>query len=288
MLRLMKYLILAIIVYLLFKFVPNNPMDDKDIILIATIVVLTYAVVENIHTMYMPAPASIVSSQCPVVSCPVVSCPSCPANSSAQNEGFGSIGNILQDSEAKVIKKEQSKDENAQLIMGQQQTQSQSQSQQEQNHTMYDMAGNLISLKQEQNQLSNSTNLTPPPIHKNPDGSYNIPYWKSPQAVTVGSRSEEGVMKDLRAFNYTDYNSLPVTGDNTGSFELGYSFLPPSMWFPLPPRAPICVSEKICQVCPTYTNTDFVNVLEWDSSRRISQPDEINVKYIEEVLNAGR
>ena len=45
--KLLKYLIQGFIIYLLFKYVPKDPMKDKDILIITLIVVLAYAVFEN-------------------------------------------------------------------------------------------------------------------------------------------------------------------------------------------------------------------------------------------------
>jgi hypothetical protein len=100
------------------------------------------------------------------------------------------------------------------------------------------------------------------------------------------TRSTDGVMSNEMQYNYVDFNSMPFT--NTGSFEAGYSFLPPEKWYPTPQNPPVCVTEKQCPVCPVYTNGTNVELKEWDNSRRISPPDNINTKYIEEKLNSGR
>ena len=49
--KLLKYLVQGIIIYLLFKFVPKEPMNDKDILLITTIVILSLGVLENVYSM---------------------------------------------------------------------------------------------------------------------------------------------------------------------------------------------------------------------------------------------
>ena len=98
---------------------------------------------------------------------------------------------------------------------------------------------------------------------------------------------ENDVLGSEMAYNYVDYNSMPVSYD-TGSFESGYSFLPPEKWYPVPPHPPVCVTEKKCPVCPVYTNGTNIDLKEWDQSRRITPPDEINVNAIEGKLNSGR
>lgn len=122
---------------------------------------------------------------------------------------------------------------------------------------------------------------------KNEDGSYTIKPYKNPQSTAIGSRETDDVLKNEMPYNYTDYNTIPVS-DNTGSFEYGYSFLPPTKWYPTPPHPPVCVSEKKCPVCPVYTQGTNVDLKEWDQTRRITPPDEINVRAVEEKLNSGR
>lgn len=102
-----------------------------------------------------------------------------------------------------------------------------------------------------------------------------------------GSRDEIGVINN--EMSYTDYHHIPLadTYDND-SFEYGYSFLPPEKWYPQPPFPPMCVSDKKCSVMPAYTNGAPLDVKEWNESRRITQPDNINTKYIKEKLNSGR
>ena len=102
-----------------------------------------------------------------------------------------------------------------------------------------------------------------------------------------GSRTADDVnMSDLP---YTDYHHLPL-GDTyqTGDFEYGYSFLPPEKWYPTPPFPPVCVSEKRCPVCPTFTIGTPVDVKEWNTSRKITPPAGINTQYIKDTLNAGK
>ena len=87
---------------------------------------------------------------------------------------------------------------------------------------------------------------------------------------------------------YTDYNHVPM-GDfvNTGNFEYGYSFLPPDKWYPQPPFPPVCVTSNRCSVCPVYTSGAPTDIKEWNSSRRVTPPDNIKTEYITQKLNCG-
>lgn len=99
-------------------------------------------------------------------------------------------------------------------------------------------------------------------------------------------RSVAGTIND--DIPYSDYNTLPMAAQNTGSFEYGYSFLPPEKWYPTPPNPPICVTDKRCPVSPIYTNGTNIDLKEWDSCRRITGPDNIKSTYVDNKLNAGR
>lgn len=100
------------------------------------------------------------------------------------------------------------------------------------------------------------------------------------------TRAEAGVMKS--EIQYTDYNILPVAPEDSKLYEYGYSFLPPEKWFPVPPHPPVCVTEKRSPVFPITTTGTPVDMKEWDSSRRVTQGDVINIDYARDKLNSGR
>lgn len=69
---------------------------------------------------------------------------------------------------------------------------------------------------------------------------------------------------------YTDFNTVPMgSGLNTGNFESGYAFLPPSKWYPEPPIPPICVTNKRTSIFPVM-DPGFVDLKEWNSSLKIT------------------
>ncbi len=103
---------------------------------------------------------------------------------------------------------------------------------------------------------------------------------------TGPTRASAGVM--ATETQYTDYNILPVTPEDSKLYEYGYSFLPPEKWFPVPPHPPVCVSEKRCPVCPVTTTGTPVDMKEWNDSRRITPGDVINIEYAKDKLNSGR
>jgi len=133
-----------------------------------------------------------------------------------------------------------------------------------------------------QNVLRHATNSN------NYDSRYQEVGPKSEKLKTLANRRRiEGDLDD--ELPYSDYNHLPVgTGYRSHDYEYGYSYLPPEKWYPLPPRPPICVTDKRCPVCPVYADGAPTDVKEFYTSRRIMPPDLINTDYIDEKLNAGR
>ena len=102
-----------------------------------------------------------------------------------------------------------------------------------------------------------------------------------------GSRATDGVQTSDLQYD-EDYNHFPIAdGHDSLEYEYGYSFMPPSKWYSVPPRPPLCVAEKVCPVCPMNTNGSYLDMKEWNDSIRVSQPDNINTKFIKK-LNAGK
>lgn len=111
-------------------------------------------------------------------------------------------------------------------------------------------------------------------------------YQNPRQIDRTGSRPCDGLVDD--DMKYTDYNHIPIgEGLDSLDYEYGYSYLPPSQWYPTPPFPPVCVSEKKNPVIPMNTTGTPVDMKEWNDSRKILQPDRINTNYVKQ-LNAGR
>lgn len=50
--------------------------------------------------------------------------------------------------------------------------------------------------------------------------------------------------------SYLDLNSIPSNNYNDKT-SIGYSFLPPSKWYPTPAHPPVCITDKRTNICPT-------------------------------------
>ena len=76
------------------------------------------------------------------------------------------------------------------------------------------------------------------------------------------------------------------SSDFNNNFEYGYAYLNTSKWKVPMYKPPVCKSEEHCKVCPTNTQGYPVDVKEWNRSRKIMPPDNINIEYLSK-LNQG-
>lgn len=246
--KLMRYAIVLGGIILLLKTIPNNNMSAKDLIVSSIVLFALYIVVENVFTK---------SSIC----------------------GTEKFTDLKDESEFFINKVELP-------IL-------------ETNKPAYD-PNTLIKktkVKEEEKQLNvdEKTGLVMKPgeckdcVRKTVDefGMDTYMYKTNTQKYESGpTRAEADVMKS--EIQYTDYNILPITPNDSKLYEYGYSFLPPEKWYPTPPHPPVCVSEKRSPVFPITTTGTPVDMKEWDSSRRITPGDVINIDYARDKLNSGR
>lgn len=263
---------MAIVIYILFRLLFNKQMNNRDIALLTLILVSVVAIIEQLTLLSSSSQVSVQNScdnYCEISKKPI-------QEKQETQETIEHMDNI------------ESQSNNSDLTIQNDFSNTQLNKQYEDR------------LRERENELSNLDNSTNQPVQPTmiqpsndsitrlTDGSYNIKPYKNPQAKTIGSRATDGVISNESKYNYIDFNNFPMDNVNSGSFEEGYSFLPPEKWYVVPPHPPVCVAEKQCPVCPVYTGGTNVNLKEWNSARRISAPDEINVEYIEEKLNSGR
>lgn len=67
--------------------------------------------------------------------------------------------------------------------------------------------------------------------------------------------------------------------------KYGEVFVDPSAWFPRAAQPPVCVTSNGCPVQPVYTNNTYIDLLEWDNSRRITPSYDMNLDYVNRVYN---
>lgn len=257
--KLLKYLAHGIIIYLLFKFVPKQPMEDHDILLMTAIIILLYAVIENVVNLYWTTDNTqlLTPSQCNT-KCGL------PSSSSAENKEHMDVVSLTKS-----------------IINGP--------------NNEHPPSTVVPPNSQPVQQLSPVS--APNSMTANGQGGYKMDMPVNPQVTSVGSRAQDGELNNEMGYTdyadntnggYVDYNNFPQYDLASAEFEPGFSYLPPSQWYPVPPHPPVCVSEKRCPVCPVFTTGLPADLKEWNSSRRVMPPDQINTKYIEEKLNSGR
>lgn len=114
----------------------------------------------------------------------------------------------------------------------------------------------------------------------------------------LGSRHDMGHLKNLKdaygdsEMKYTQLDPrmhVPLgESDHTVSnnFEYGYAYLNTDKWTVPMYKPPVCKTDDNCKVCESATSGYPVDVMEWNKSRKIMPPDNINVEYINK-LNEG-
>lgn len=256
MYKLLKYLVQGAIIYLFFKFVPKEPISDNEILLIASAIILAYAISENFYNIFYPTNGNV-NVSCDTKCNIKEQMTSLPQQTTQESNVLSKISEL--DQKLKQLESDRKAFEEQ------------------------------MSISSTQSNNSNQSNVVMQGIVKNNDGSYMITPVLNESAKAIGSRSTDGVFDAKKevalASNYTDFTVFPPAND---MFVEGSSYLPPSQWYPVPPRPPVCVTEKVCPVCPVYTEGTNVSLQEWDNSRRITPPDNINVDFITEKLNAGK
>lgn len=312
--KLLKYLGQGALIYLLFKYVPKEPMSSRDTLLITVIVILAYAVFENMHALYYKEQDTPISpAQCNI------KCAIKEENIESKESSEHMSGSVNNDSPIVPTQTQENKtttDETQKQPTPENKSDVQNitsvikttvpNSQNEKNITITKIVEVPLDksqsdlIKSRENEISNidptkiantGTCIEPDILQKgikrNSDGSFTIFPVKNPQAGSSDTRQNSDVITNEMPYNYTDYNTLPVS-TTWDSWEKGSSFLPPAQWFPVPPHPPVCVTEKQCPVCPVFTQGTDISLKEWDQSRRISPPDNINISYIQDKLNSGR
>lgn len=249
--KIAKYLLFASLLFCVLKYGLKNGMSNTNIFIIITITLLLFIIVEGGETIFLKKDKSGVNceSVCTM------------REHMTQGGNFDNKQNKQQENDASV--EQESMQESIPIA--------ESLTQYNYDKIKNNIGGEITSHTNEYNEKE-----------------YSIPFKRRSEQITSnGSRAKDDVLKSETKYDVVTYHTVPQIL-NTGSFEYGYSFLPPEKWYPTPPFPPVCVSEKQCPVCPVFTNGTNIDLKEWDSARRITPPDEINVKYIEDKLNSGR
>lgn len=261
--KLAKYVVQALIVYMLLKYIPKQQIGNRELIIFTSVIVLSLAVFDsasNIFGLNKNSGSCSVKEPMTVVNAP--STVSAPAPTA-----------VIVPAQTTTVARTPEVD-----------------------HTVVEAVNTLMKAisngtksnsESEGSSVNSDSNANSNKVNDNGFLSYMIKPYDDFKNNRSGTRYENDVITN--EMEYTDFNTLPIPKNlNSEDFEYGDSFLPPDKWYPTPPHPPVCVAEKKCPVCPITTIGTPVDVKEWDQSRRITPADNINVKYIKEKLNSGR
>ena len=84
-----------------------------------------------------------------------------------------------------------------------------------------------------------------------------------------------------------DYSELPSSmykplGESISNWDLkdDYVILNTDKWRVPMPKPPVCINNKPCKICPSYTTgLKGLSVKEWDHSRTITSGTNLNKKW---------
>lgn len=292
LLEILKYIALTCLVYVIFKYLPNRTLENYDIVTLTIIVVLTLVLIENIYKLYggEPTCAPPTQQQCSSV------CSIQEKEHMINMEGLSGKSEMPRNiatipptmtSEAKMqtgpIMTGEAKIPTNRIMTGEAKVISPELLQELRQELKQELKQELMP-KISSEQLVEGLNGL--------EGSFFHMKTQAPQENPNIQRGEktrrcDGVIEN--EIEYTDYNHVPLSDNyNSDDFEYGYSFLPPEKWYPQPPFPPMCVTDKRCPVFPVNTMGTPLDAKEWNSSRRIMPPDNINTKYVVNKLNNGR
>jgi hypothetical protein len=246
----LKYLIVGVLVYSLFTYIPKQKMDNNDVLLIAVTIVLLYIGFDNLQNLFSK------NSTSDAINC----------------NKYCSVPNIPIENFSTMMVKAEIPQENK-LVPVESKPIQPSQPSSNVVSTTTQNDGTVI-----QRNTDGSYNISP-------ENSQYIA--RGEKRSESGVLTNE--LKYDKEYNFYDLSILPITTNKPDElFESGYSYLPPKDWYPVPPRPPICVTNSRSTVCPALTTGLGVDLKEWNESRRVTGPDSINTEYVKDKLNSGR
>ena len=247
--NILKYLIVGILIYILFTFIPRQKMEQNDILLIATIIILLYIGFDNLQNIFSKNKADC-NRYCSI----------------ENNENFTAIA------------PEDRKSQEIQLVQITPESEVKSK-----------VRSEVRSEGRSENIVSSTVQNDGTVVKQKINGQYSISPLNDPNiARNTCNESENDVNYD-KEYDFYDLSIIPIRTNNPDKlYEPGYSYIPPKDWYPTPPRPPICVTNKRSTVCPSYTTGLGSDLKEWNESRRVTGPDSINTSYVKDKLNSGR
>jgi hypothetical protein len=247
-----KYLVVGILVYTVFKYIPSQKLAENDVLLIAVLIMLLYIGFDSVQKLfYQPSNSTDISS--------------CSKYCSVLPEKVENFSTMLVEESEPNINKIVEPQKSPEIIQPQSNKKVISETKSRDGTITRRYADNSYSVSP-----ANDPNITR----------------GTPRYISGVMTNELAYDKDYPFFDLTTL-PFPEGVNPDDLYEEGYSFLPPKDWYPVPPHPPICVTNKQSTVCPTLTTGLGIDLKEWNESRRVTGPDSINTQYIKDKLNSG-
>lgn len=112
----------------------------------------------------------------------------------------------------------------------------------------------------------------------------------------IAYKSNDSIVTDENIYAFDDFGYINAhqlyipTDYKTDPTDYGRNYIPVELWYKnnLRLNLPVCVpANERCTIKDTLTSGYPLDNVEWHASRRVTNPDGINVRYIEEKLNTG-
>lgn len=98
--------------------------------------------------------------------------------------------------------------------------------------------------------------------------------------------SVDGKIKDDRIYNELPSDFYSPIGDKIANeWDNEYSILNTNKWQVPMPRPPVCINTTPCSVCPTDSSASSVNLKQWDDARYVTS-NKINKKWSQDQSDA--
>lgn len=112
----------------------------------------------------------------------------------------------------------------------------------------------------------------------------------------ISYKSNDSIVTDENIYAFDDFSYLNAhqlfipTDYKTDQNDYGRNYIPPELWYKNNRRLnlPVCVpANSRCTIKDSLTAGYPLDTVEWHASRRVTNPDGINIRYVEEKLNTG-
>lgn len=305
--KIVRYLAQALAIYLIFRFMPelttgnpNTRLNDSDVLIITIIIMLIYILFENLCNFYGEKDSGMTtdekknfcSSVCSVNHEPMTNMNN---NMNNMNNDMNNINNNMNNINNDINKINNNMNNNNNINNDLKNI----------NNDMRNIDNDMKNIDNDMKNINNINNNenrchikkyyldqmdeTDMALIKLINERHNNPNFVNCLRRIPGDKNNknisnlENIMSNMNINKNMindngDYNHVPTKSEYT-SCDYGYSYLPPSQWYPTPPFPPVCIADKKCPVCPVYTTGTPMDVKEWRESCKPFTPDDFATKY---------